>query len=105
MPFINQKNSKAYQVNLESEKPPNFKSLSPSSSSTKSFHYYYPKRGETPPGEESPIDYSIPVGTPGTKKKDQKIVTNYFQKLLEELFETKKKCEKHKINKDYINMD
>ncbi|MBW0486804.1 hypothetical protein O181_026519 [Austropuccinia psidii MF-1] len=105
MPFINQKNAKAYQVNLESEKPQNSQSLSPSTSSTKSFHYYYPKRGETQTGEESPINYIIPVGTHRTKKKVQKIVTDYFQKLLKELFETKKKSEKQKINKDYINMD
>ncbi|MBW0512730.1 hypothetical protein O181_052445 [Austropuccinia psidii MF-1] len=51
------------------------------------------------------MNYSIPVGTPRTKKKDQNIVTDYFQKLLKELFEVENKIEQHKINKEDINMD
>ncbi|MBW0488511.1 hypothetical protein O181_028226 [Austropuccinia psidii MF-1] len=50
------------------------------------------------------MDYSKPVGTHKTKKKDQKVVTNYFQKLLQEIFEIKKKSEQQKINKEDINM-
>ncbi|MBW0546004.1 hypothetical protein O181_085719 [Austropuccinia psidii MF-1] len=60
---------------------------------------------ETLPGEESPIDYSIPVGTPRTKKKNQNIVKDYFEKLLKERFKIKNMSEQQKIKKEYINMD
>ncbi|MBW0562815.1 hypothetical protein O181_102530 [Austropuccinia psidii MF-1] len=51
------------------------------------------------------MDYSIPVGTPGTKKKYQKIVEDYLHKLLKELFVIENKIEQQKINKEDINMN
>ncbi|MBW0461507.1 hypothetical protein O181_001222 [Austropuccinia psidii MF-1] len=50
------------------------------------------------------MDYSIPVGTTRTKKKDQKIDIDHFQNSIKEISKIKK-SENQRNNKEEINMN